>query len=134
MSDTSELSNWTALPNGAYLVRTQAGVKHALRDFRSRCGLDDDERLHGKLPRRYPCVLTLNDHEYGISVQCCHLNRYHSEIQQLLRRLEELDPMLAELNAPSPAVIPPDANRGLTLWQGLKLRLFGIAPKQYLRK
>lgn len=69
--------NWKRLgEEGFYIVRTQAGFKHALRDFRENVGGDPGMESRG-YPTSYPSVVHLSLGYTGstwVRVACIHFN------------------------------------------------------------
>lgn len=77
-------NNFTALQNGFYIVRTQAGFNQAVKDFSSQEIADAIKRLRG-FPQSYPSFIALSYEYYGYHyIQCraIHLRKLEAAIEQ----------------------------------------------------
>lgn len=86
-----ERENWRKLSTGEYLVRTQAGFKHALRHYMAAQWMNDHyaEQLEG-YPKKYPSICRFSDSVDTAQfwVTCIPINEHR---QQLHARIDELE-------------------------------------------
>lgn len=83
-------SNWRRLSNGHYLVRTQAGFNHALRDYFEGYLLRDLRDVVG-YPKVYPSVVHLvyHDGRHEAQAHCTPINQYKAELAALVADLAD---------------------------------------------
>lgn len=83
--------NWRKLSTGEYLVRTQAGFKHATKDYMTAQWMNDHcaQQLEG-YPKKYPSICRFGDSIETVQfwVTCTPINEYR---QRLQARIDELE-------------------------------------------
>lgn len=82
--------NMRRLSNGAYLVRSQAGFRKALKDFFEEHQLPRMREIDG-YPKSYPSVVTLS-FVYGwneAKARCVPINRYVDWLKELVADLDK---------------------------------------------
>jgi hypothetical protein len=88
---TQLLPNWEILAVGAYVVRTQAGFKHAIRHF-----VQKEEYTLDGYPRSYPSVVRFQWGFAGgfpsaLHARCTHLKTAKKALQKQLDILNKHD-------------------------------------------
>lgn len=89
MSNQPQKSNWRKLANGHYLVRSQAGFNHALKDFDPEQYMERGRAF--TFPSKYPSVVSMRMYYIGsdhISTTCTPLNEYVQALKDLVVDLE----------------------------------------------
>lgn len=82
--------NWRRLNNGLYLVRTQAGFRHALHDYFNEYQLNAMRPIVG-YPKVYPSVVRLT-YLHGWNepqAHCTPINEYKAELAALVADLAD---------------------------------------------
>ncbi len=84
-----ERPNLVELPNGAYLVRTQAGFRKMLKEVRIKC--DAEGYKHDGHPIAYPSVVQFQVVDWCCTIWCypTPLNEYTEQTLKLLQILQE---------------------------------------------
>lgn len=75
--------NYKKLPNGEFLVRTQAGYRKAVRDF-----FGDLTSIPPNYPKSYPSVVKFWEELDYRACRWVHLNIYKVKLQAILKELE----------------------------------------------
>lgn len=77
--------NQRLLRNGTYLVRTQAGMRQAIKHF---VGPGGDRRCQMGWPGSYPSVCRISHTCGGVRILALHVNEYRKQTQALLDDLK----------------------------------------------
>lgn len=76
--------NWKRLSNGTYVVRTQAGLRQAIKNF---VGTDGDRRCQRGWPTAYPAVCRIAHCHGGVQIKALTVGEYRKQTQALLDEL-----------------------------------------------